>query len=77
MSPDQYRELFAALDATVASMNEATEAMGRTGQSLRKVTSAALASLQDHEDLRETVARLEALVLELVRRQNGGGERAS
>jgi hypothetical protein len=76
---DRYRELFAALDASIAAQDDALVAMGealaamrRTNEHLRRVNQAAVEASTEHEDLRETVARLEALVLDLIRRQNGG-----
>jgi phage shock protein A len=66
-----FRDLFTALQAT-------NEALAATLVANRQTIDAAIAAhdereaaRSEHEDLRETVARLEALVIELVRRLNG------
>jgi hypothetical protein len=56
---------------TAVALVEASQANARAGEALKRMADAALHARTEHEDLRETVARLEALVLELVRKSNG------
>jgi predicted nucleic acid-binding Zn-ribbon protein len=50
---------------------EAVEAMKAGMEAIVHACDAALAAHREKEDLTETVARLETLVMELVKRQNG------
>lgn len=54
---DYLREMFEGLKQTA-------EALIRANEGLKRAVDAALAAKNEHEDLRETVHRLEALVLE-------------
>lgn len=54
---DYFREMFEGLKQTA-------EALIRANEGLKRAVDAALAAKNEHEDLRETVHRLEALVLE-------------
>jgi len=66
---------------TAVALVEASQATARAGEGLKKMAAAALDAKDEHEDLRETVHRLEGLVMQLsteVRalrdeRRNGGG----
>lgn len=58
---DPFREMFEALKHTAEGMIQANEG-------IKKMADAALRARDEHEDLRETVGRLEGLVLDLVRR---------
>ena len=58
---DPFRDMFEALKQTADGLIQANEG-------IKKMADAALLVRDEHEDLRETVARLEALVLELVRK---------
>lgn len=60
-----FRDMFEGLKQTADGLIAANEG-------IKKVADAALHAHQEHEDLRETVGRLEALVIELIRKQNGG-----
>jgi hypothetical protein len=55
-----------------AAMHEVQQATG----ALVRSSEAMLHAKDEHEDLRETVRRLEGLVEELLRRQNGGADQA-
>jgi hypothetical protein len=59
--PDPSREMFEALKQTAEGMIQANEG-------IKRMADAALLARDEHEDLRETVARLEGLVLDLVRK---------
>jgi hypothetical protein len=59
--PDPFREMFEALKQTAEGMIQANEG-------IKRMADAALLARDEHEDLRETVARLEGLVLDLVRK---------
>jgi hypothetical protein len=50
---------------------KANDELATGGQALTRSIDAALHAQEEHEDLRESVRRLEALVEELLRRQNG------
>ena len=74
-----FREMKQALKEAAEHMLEAHQAMIRSTESIVKVADAANRAEAEHEDLRDTVARLERLVIELVDRakRNGGGGQAS
>lgn len=55
---DPFREVFEGLKHTAEGLIMANEG-------LKKMADAALAARDEHEDLRETVHRLESLVLQL------------
>lgn len=54
---DSFREMFESLKQTAEALIQANEG-------IKRAVDAALAAKNEHEDLRETVHRLEALVLE-------------
>jgi hypothetical protein len=58
---DPFRDMFEALKQTAEGVVQAMNGV-------KKMADAALLARDEHEDLRETVQRLEALVLDLVRR---------
>lgn len=57
---DYFRETFEGLKQTSEGLIEAN-------QGIKRAVEAALAAKSEHEDLRETVHRLEGLVLELTK----------
>jgi hypothetical protein len=76
---DDYGAIFAALQqATQATIAANAQLIGTNAQlaaiaqALSTATVATQAARDEHEDLRETVTRLETLVEELIRRHNGG-----
>jgi len=54
---DYFREMFESLKQTAEGLIQANEG-------IKRAVDAALAAKNEHEDLRDTVHRLEALVLE-------------
>lgn len=54
---DYFREMFESLKQTAEGLIQANEG-------IKRAVEAALAAKNEHEDLRDTVHRLEALVLE-------------
>lgn len=67
-----FRPLFEAMKETAVALVEASEAnaraseaTARAGEGLKKMADAALHAQDEHEDLRETVHRLEGLVVQL------------
>ena len=54
---DYFREMFESLKQTAEGLIQANEG-------IKRAVDAALSAKNEHEDLRETVHRLEALVLE-------------
>jgi hypothetical protein len=65
---DAAQHLIAAHNAIVLVSSAVQEA----GSALVRTTEAMLHAKDEHEDLRESVHRLEGLVEEILRRQNGG-----
>ena len=61
MAPDYFREVFEGLKQTADGLIQANEG-------IKRAADAALHAHEEHEDLRETVGRLEALVMDLIRR---------
>jgi hypothetical protein len=57
---DYFRETFEGLKQTAEGLIQAN-------QGIKRAVEAALAAKSEHEDLRETVHRLEALVLDLTK----------
>lgn len=57
---DYFRETFEALKQTAEGLIQAN-------QGIKRVVEAALGARDEHEDLRETVHRLESLVLDLTK----------
>jgi hypothetical protein len=57
------REAALAQQATHAALVQAAESNERAGQAMIRAIESALHANGEHEDLRETVARLEALVM--------------
>jgi hypothetical protein len=60
---DSFRPVFEAMKETAVALVEASQANARAGEGLKKMADAALHAQDEHEDLRETVARLESLVI--------------
>jgi predicted nucleic acid-binding Zn-ribbon protein len=67
---ESFRPVFEAMKETAVALVEASEAnalasaaTARAGEGLKKMAAAALHAQDEHEDLRETVARLEGLVI--------------
>jgi hypothetical protein len=63
---DYFRETFEGLKQTA-------EGLILANQGIKRAVDAALAAKNEHEDVRETVQRLEALVMELNERLKRGG----
>jgi len=80
MSADpRWSELWAAFDQTLIGLRAAGDGLmaavqGFTavGEGLKRAAEASRVVEEEHGDLRETVRRLEGLIEELLRRQNGG-----
>lgn len=75
---DYFRETFEGLKQTAealidanTAMVDAHTAMVRANEGIKRAVTAALDAKGEHEDLRETVHRLEATVLELVQKLRG------
>lgn len=75
MSPEEFRDVLTAMrdaavaqQATHAALVEAAEANQRTGQAMVTAIEAVLHLRTEFDDVRETVHRLEVLVLELMKR---------
>jgi hypothetical protein len=64
---DYFRETFEGLKQTAEALMVANEAMVRANAGIKRAVEAALAPKNEHEDLRETVYRLEVLVLDLTK----------
>jgi hypothetical protein len=60
---DSFRPVFEAMKETAVALVEASQANARAGEGLKKMADAGLHGQDEHEDLRETVARLESLVI--------------
>jgi hypothetical protein len=58
-------EASVAIGEASAAIGEASAATARAGEGLKKMADAALHAQDEHEDLRETVLRLEGLVMQL------------
>jgi hypothetical protein len=62
---DSFRPIFEAMKDTAVALVDASTAIARAGEGLKNMADAALHAQDEHEDLRETVHRLEGLVLQL------------
>jgi predicted nucleic acid-binding Zn-ribbon protein len=62
---DLFRPAFADLREAALHLVAASHEVQLAGAALVRATDAVLAAKEEHEDLRETVHRLESLVLEL------------
>ena len=62
---DTFRPVFEAMQETASAFVEASEANARAGRGIQKMLGAAMHAREEHEDLRVTVNRLEALVVQL------------
>jgi hypothetical protein len=83
---DYFRESFQhmlqatkELQAANRHLIEASQAQARSGQAMEAAFTSVLSARDEHEDVRDTVRRLEALVMELVnevrqRRKPDGGD---
>ena len=75
---EYFGQIVQELQAAHGALVDASQAMLRAGEHVVTATEAALHARGEHEELRETVNRLQATVLDLVRevkalRENGGG----
>lgn len=61
-----FREALEGLQSCAQHLMAASQEINQAGADLVKVTTAALHAKDEHEDLRETVTRLEGTVLALV-----------
>ena len=61
---DSFRPMFDALRKASGHLTAATNSMIAANNSFGEVIDAAIAANEEHEDLRETVNRLEQLVIE-------------
>lgn len=74
---DSFRPVFKAMKETAVALVEASQAIARAGDGLTKMADAVLAAKDEHENLRETVHRLEGVVMQLsvevreLRKRNG------
>jgi hypothetical protein len=59
-----FHDAFEGLQACARHLMAASQEINQAGAELIKVTTAALHAKNEHEDLRESVARLEALIME-------------
>lgn len=62
-----FRGALEGLQACARHLMAASQEINQAGAELVKVTAAALHAKDEHEDLRETVSRLETTVLDLVK----------
>ena len=60
--PNEFREMWHAL-------NERADGLIAANRGIKKAAEAAIRAQEEHEDLRESVRRLEQLVIELLKRQ--------
>jgi hypothetical protein len=64
---DQYwRDALEGLKETAQHLTAASQEIAKAGTALTKTAEAVIHAKNEHEDLRETVHRLETLVLQLV-----------
>jgi len=70
-----FRKMFEAMKQTAEALIDANQAMVRANEGIVRVSQAAMAANEEHEELRDTVQRLEALVMELVRKASGNGQK--
>ena len=61
---DYFRAVFQELQAAHGALVDASQAMLRAGEHMVKATETAIHAQEEHEDLRETVTRVEALVMQ-------------
>jgi hypothetical protein len=62
---DSFRPVFEDLKAAAQHLMAASTEIHLAGAALVRVTEAALAAKDEHEDVRETVLRLEGIVMQL------------
>lgn len=69
---DSFRPVFEAMQETAAAFADASEANTRAseantraGRGIQKMLDAAMGAREEHDDLRVTVHRLEALVIQM------------
>jgi uncharacterized phage infection (PIP) family protein YhgE len=74
-----FRDMFDGLNQTADGLIAASDGLIAANRGIKKTVEAALQASEDHEDLRETVQRLEGLVMnqtqeiqQLRERLNGG-----
>jgi hypothetical protein len=66
MPTDEFREMFEAMKETADGLIQANTGIKRMADAALKASAARDHARVEHDDLRETVARLETLVMELV-----------
>jgi methyl-accepting chemotaxis protein len=69
--PEYFDDVFSALQHAAGGLNQTTAALAQVVEGMRRAAEATKQAHGGQEDLRETVRRLEGLVLELLRRQSG------
>lgn len=69
MTAPPSRQMLEALKKTADGMIAASDGMIAANKGLKKIADAALLARDEHDDLRDTVQRLEGLVMELIQRQ--------
>lgn len=66
-----FREAFEGLRDAAQHLMAASEEIKEAGAALVRTADLMIHAREEHDDLRESVRRLEGLVEELLRRQNG------
>jgi hypothetical protein len=64
--PDYFRDMFEAMRETNKGLKLATNGLVQATDGINKMLDATLLARGEHEDLRETIHRLEALIMELI-----------
>jgi methyl-accepting chemotaxis protein len=67
----EFDDVYRNLEAASAAIAESVEASARGHEAVVRAVTAARHAHGEQEDLRESVERLEQLVMELLRRANG------
>ena len=67
---DHFRELGEGLRQLGEGLTHAAEGLLHANEGLQRTLAASLLAHDEQEDLRESVRRLEGLVMDLIRRQN-------
>jgi hypothetical protein len=71
MSDARFSELWEALRQAGEGLTAATQGLTTAVEGIKRAADASRVVEEEHEDLRETVRRLEGLIEELLRRRNG------
>jgi hypothetical protein len=74
MENPHFRDMYEGLKDAALAMADAGRAIIAATEALTRSIEAAQRANAEQEDLRETVTRLETLIMELIRRQNGGSD---